>query len=183
MGISAFLRSLFCQSNKTTVNIKEEATSDVASSFDLPYEISNQENIARYVFSPINVNTKNNTLKNNCLKPPTGYDEISVNRYDYTENSFLKKLGLEMQNPKKEFYGLAIFKAETITENNFELIYTPIAVTNKFHSDIKIGYFVEKDVELPSEINEKIRNILKKTKLFEDSDTTTSDWVGDEVKL
>jgi hypothetical protein len=183
VGILAFFRSLFYQSNKTTENIEIGATLDVASSFELPLDIANEENIARYIFSPINVNPKNNNLKNNCFKPPPGYDEISVNRYDYTDESFLKNLGLEMQNPMKEFYGLAIFKAESIFENDFQLIYTPIPVKNKFHSDIKIGYVVEKDVELPAEINEKIRNILKKTKLFKDTDISTCKWVGDEIKL
>ncbi len=66
-----------------------------------------------------------------------------------------------MQNPKKEFYGLAIFKAETIFENDFGLIYTPIPITNKFHSDIKIGDVLEKDVELPAEINEKDKKHTK----------------------
>lgn len=183
MGILTFLKNLFYQSDKNSENnTKESERKALDSIFMLPTEINNEEKIARYIFSPINVNEKNNNLKTNCLKPPTGYDEVSVNRFDYTDASFLKNLGLKMQNPKKEFYGLAIFKAETIVENHFDLIYTPIKITNQFHSDIKIGYVVEKDVELPAEINEKIRNILKKTQFFKDSNIDTPIWVGEEIK-
>lgn len=183
MRILAFLKTLFCQCSKNAESFQEEVEQEEASSFSLPSDISYEENIARYIFSPINVNEKNNNLKNNCLKPPTGSDEVSVNRFDYTDESFLKNLGLEMQKPNKEFYGLAFFKAQLVIENNFDLVYTPIPSVNEFHSDIKIGYVVERDVELPAEINEKIRNIIKNTKLFKDTNTDTSNWIGDEIRL
>lgn len=178
MKIFKCLKSIFRQSNRNLDN------SQIAKDFvDLPYDIANSENIARFIFSPINVNPKNNNLKSNCLKPPAGYDEISVNRYDFTNANFLKNVALEMQAPKKDFYGLAMFRAESIRESNFDIIYTPIENTNPFHSDIKIGYTVEKEVELPAEISAQIRNILKKTKLFKDTDSSTKDWVGEELKL
>lgn len=182
MKILAFLKTLFCRYNKDIESFQEEVEQEVASSFSLPSDISCEENIARYIFSPFNVN-KNNDLKPSCLKPPTGCDEVSVNRFDYTNESFLKNLGLEMQKPNKEFYGLAIFKAQSVIENDFDLVYTPIHDVNEFHSDIKIGYVVERDVELPAEINEKIRNIIKSTKLFKDTSTDTSTWIGDEIVL
>ncbi|HMR87801.1 MAG TPA: hypothetical protein PKD51_06590 [Saprospiraceae bacterium] len=151
--------------------------------FDLSQTIADSENIARFIFSPINVNPTSNKLKPNCLKPPTGLDEVSVNRFDYTDENFLKSTGLQMQNPKKLFYGLAIMRAKNIRDNNFDIVYSPIKYSNIYHSDIKIGYFVEKDVELPAEISAKIRNILNETKLFVDKDTSQSIWVGDEIKL
>lgn len=180
MKILKYLKNLFLPFNRRNINDFENA--DPAVSL-LPKVIENEENIARFIFSPINVNLKNNNLKANCLKPPKGLDEVSVNRFDFTDGTFLKTVGLEMQNPKKAFYGLAIFTAKTIRDNNFDVIYTPIIDSNIYHSDIKIGYTVEKDVELPAEITAQIRNIIKKTKLFVDKDISQNQWVGDEIKL
>lgn len=149
----------------------------------IPREISDIENIARFIFSPINVNPKNDSLKPNCFKPPAGYDEVSVNRYDFTDENFLKTLALKMQAPKKDFYGLAMVKTNTIRENNFDVIYTPIDNTNPYHADVKIGYTVEKEVELPAEISFQIKEILKKTTLFKDTDSSTNIWMGSEIKL
>lgn len=138
---------------------------------DIPYEIDNKESIARFIFSPININVKTNKLKSNCLKPPVGSDEISVNRFDYADKPLLKKIATKMQSPQKNYYGLAIMNAGVIRENNFEIVYTPIKNKNPYHSDIKIGYIVEKDVELPAEISAQIREILKNTSLQKDLDT------------
>ena len=71
----------------------------------------------------------------------------TVGSYKGYEN-FLKKIALQMQAPKKEFYGLAMVKASTIRESNFKVVYTPIHNINPFHSDVKIGYTVEKDIYL-----------------------------------
>lgn len=118
MKVLKFLRDLFRLSKNQAVGDLDE-TKHIKQ--DLPIVVADSENIARFIFSPINVNPKNNNLKPNFLKPPTGLDEVSVNRYDYTDGSFLKTLGLQMQNPKKEFYGLAIFTAKSIRDNKFDL--------------------------------------------------------------
>lgn len=178
MKILKCLKNTFRLSNNkiSNLNIAENNT-------DLPRAISNEENIARFIFSPMNI-SNDGKPKPNCLKPPTGYDEISVNRFDYTSQDFLKNKGLEMQqNPNRNFHGLAIMKAQTIRDNTFEIIYTPIEKDNPFHSDIKIGYIVEKEIPLPAEINAKIREIIKNTTLFVDNDSSTSKWVGEEIKF
>lgn len=191
--ILKFLENLYRRFSRLLLNdnvkIQEGAMEPVAppSVDKLPYQISDDENIARFIFTPINVNPKNNKLKPNCLKPPPLSDEVSVNRYDFTDASFLKELGLRMQNPKKEFYGLAMFSTLTIRSNNFDILYSPIEPPNQpenlFHADIKIGHIVEPEVELPAEISKQIRDILHETTLFVDRDTSTSVWVGDDINL
>lgn len=177
MRIFSCLKNLFRQSKENLVN------SHSADHINIPRDISDDENIARFIFSPINVNPKNDNLKSNCFKPPAGSDEVSVNRYDFTDENFLKLLALKMQAPKKEFYGLAMVKANSIRENKFDLIYTPIENTNPYHADVKIGYTVEKEVELPAEISFQIKELLKKTTLFKDNDSSTDRWTGSEIKL
>ena len=177
MKIFNCLKNIFRQSKENSNDFHPVADNNI------PREISDTENIARFIFSPINVNPKNDNLKPNCFKPPAGNDEVSVNRYDFTNKNFLKKIALQMQAPKKEFYGLAMVKASTIRESNFKVVYTPIHNINPFHSDVKIGYTVEKDVELPAEISFQIRNILKNTILFKDSDNSIDNWIGDEIRF
>jgi hypothetical protein len=99
------LKNIFRQSKENSNDFHPVADNNI------PREISDTENIARFIFSPINVNPKNDNLKPNCFKPPAGNDEVSVNRYDFTNENFLKKIALQMQAPKKEFYGLAMVKA------------------------------------------------------------------------
>lgn len=182
MKILAYFQNIFLRfKSKKNIPIVNDLSSK--QEFLLPIYIGDEENIARFIFSPINVNENNNTLKSNCYKPPPGSDEVSVNRFTYTDESFLKSKGLEMQNPKKHFYGLAICTALAVRENNFDVTYSPIPNFNQFHADIKIGYVVERDVELPAEISAKIRSLLKQTKLFVDRNVADSNWVGDEIIL
>lgn len=176
MKILNYLKNIFQKSDKS-----EDFSNGVYDCHKLPHNISDEENIARFVFSPINVNPKNNKLKLNCFKPPPGLDEISVNRYDYTKASFLKSLALEMQTDKKEFFGLGMVKANKIRENKFDVVYTPLE-SNPYHSDIKIGYTAVENEELPAEISHKLRKVLEETKLFIDRNTTNNEWLGDEIK-
>ncbi|WP_407477067.1 hypothetical protein [Elizabethkingia anophelis] len=193
MKILQLLKSIFLPfkkllDNNLDLNTKQGASKDIAPCADiLPSKIADNENIARFIFSPININLKKNTLKTNCFKPPNYYDEISVNRYDYTSASFLKTLALLMQNPSKDFYGLAIFQSLTVRKNSFDIVHTPIeppaSPINPFHSDIKIGHIVQPDEELPAEISKKIRDILKETTLYKDTNTAIQEWIGDNITL
>ena len=158
MKIFNCLKNIFRQSKENSNDFHPVADNNI------PREISDTENIARFVFSPINVNPKNDNLKPNCFKPPAGSDEVSVNRYDFTNVDFLKSLALDMHSPVKDFYGLAIVRALNVRENKFDLIYTPIENTNPYHADVKIGYTVEKEVELPAEIANRCVN--KKCKII-----------------
>ena len=85
MKIFNCLKNIFRQSKENSNDFHPDADNNI------PREISDTENIARFIFSPINVNPKNDNLKPNCFKPPAGNDEVSVNRYDFTNENFLKK--------------------------------------------------------------------------------------------
>lgn len=152
----------------------------------LPDEINDTEKIARFIFSPINLNSKGN-LKSNLYKPPPGLDEISVNRLDYTNADYLKSIALKMQQPEnlRSYFGLGIITTIDIRNSGTDVIYTPIIKStttiekNIFHSDIKIGYVVKKGEELPAEINKKIQNLIKNTRLFKDFTPQEISWGGD----
>lgn len=191
MKILKFLKNLFHRfKDNSFKNLKtnQGAIDIIAPSMDRLHDIiDDDENIARFIFSPININLKKQSLKPNCFKPPNHLDEISVNRYSHTNASFLKKIGLTMQkeSPKKEFYGLALFKSIIVKQNTFDILYTPIEPprepVNMYHSDIKIGHIVVPGEELPAQISEKIRDIIKHTILYKDDNVGTPDWVGEII--
>lgn len=149
---------------------------------DLPQIITNQERIARNVFHPLNINPNTRRLKTNFLKPPKDSEDISVNRFDYTNASFLKKIGLSSQNPKykKLFFGIGIFKAQLVRDNHMDIIYSPLK-NNPYHADLKIGYKTERGKPLPAKIASRLKRIIKETHLYMDKNINSEEWTGDEI--
>ncbi len=163
---------------------KEENSIDPTETIDLPQEITDDEKISRFVFSPINVNPKTGKLKSNCYRPPSGYDEVSVNRLDFTNANFLKAIALKMQNSTRNYFGFGIINTIDIRNADSDIVYTPkneVSDYNPFHSDIKIGYTVISGEELPAEINNKIQKMIKSTRLYKDKNPELDDWTGDEL--
>jgi hypothetical protein len=163
---------------------KEDNSIDSVQTIELPQEISNEEKIARFVFSPINVNPKTGKLKANCYRPPSGYDEVSVNRLDFTDANFLKSIALKMQNINRNYFGFGVINTVDIRNSASDIVYTPkneLSDYNPFHSDIKIGYIVVAGEELPSEINNKIQKMTLSTRLYKDKNPELIDWTGDEL--
>lgn len=153
-------------------------------SLNIPSEISNTEKIARFIFSPINVNPSTGKLKSNCYKPPSGYDEVSVNRLDFTNADFLKSIALKMQNTNRNYFGIGVINAIDIRNSDSDVIYTPKTEPidyNPYHSDIKIGYTVITGEELPAEISNKIQKLVKSTRLYRDNNPELTPWTGNEL--
>lgn len=151
----------------------------------LPNNINDSEKIARSIFSPVNV-TKKGELKANAFRSPPLIDEVSVNRLDYTNATFLKKLSKQIENPnqKRNYFGFAILNAIEIREhNNADIIYSPISkpIENIFHADIKIGYIKKKGEELPAEISYEIKKMTEKSRFYIDPDLNSEEWLGNKL--
>ncbi len=149
----------------------------------LPSKVSNSEKIARAVYSPINF--KKGKLNNNFYKPPADSDEISVNRLDYTNPDFLKKLAINFENIEydRNYFGFSVLNASEIRSLNFDIEYSPIfkPLKNIYHSDIKINYTVEKGVPLPSELRLRLRELNKLSRVYEDRSPSSKQWMGDKL--
>ncbi|MGM8360998.1 hypothetical protein ACSV4D_03675 [Flavobacterium sp. ARAG 55.4] len=179
--LNYFLRLLKRFRKRTFVNLPVTVTTEAP---NIPSEISDSEKISRFIFSPINVNPNTGKLKSNCYKPPAGYDEISVNRLDFTNANFLKKIAIKMQNTNRNYFGFAVINALDIRKSDSDIIYTPKTEStdyNPYHSDIKIGYTVITGEELPAEISNKIQKLVKSTRLYKDNNPELSNWTGDEL--
>lgn len=151
----------------------------------LPLEFVSTEKIARSVFSPVNV-TKSDRLRTNIFKSPASIDEVSVNRLDYTNARYLKKLSKKNENiPKRNYFGFAILLKSEISKCDVEVVYSPILEPkdkiNTYHSDIKIGYIKEKGKEFPAEISYKIDKLIKACRFYKDPNPSTDNWKGKEL--
>lgn len=80
--------------------------------FDLiPDILGEDEKLVRIIFSPFHINKKNPTkLTPNAFRPPSGIDEVSVNRLSYTTANACKQHGKNMNSDFKAFFGLATIR-------------------------------------------------------------------------
>lgn len=149
----------------------------------IPDSFSNDEKIARSIFSPINLTKDLKSIKANAFKPPSGLDEISVNRLNYTTETFCKQISVQLQNPeyKKNYFGLGLLYVNEIYESDCDIVYTPLK-TNPSHSDIKIGYIPQKGEPLPGEFLKKTKNLANKARLFQDFNLDSDKWEGEPIK-
>ncbi len=151
----------------------------------LSSEIADTEKIARSVFSPVNV-TKSNTLRTNTYKSPANFDEVSVNRLDYTTANFLKKLSKKIAiPPKRNYFGFAILLKSEILQCGANVVYSPILEPEKdlniYHSDIKIGFIKKVGEELPAEANYKVSKLIEKSRFYKDPKPNAEYWTGDDL--
>lgn len=179
--LNYFLRLSKLFRKQSIINFPEIASTETP---NIPSEISDVEKITRFVFSPINVNPNTGKLKSNCFKPPSGYDEVSVNRLDFTSANFLKNIALKMHSTNRNYFGFGVINALDIRNSDSDIIYTPKTEStdyNPYHSDIKIGYTVITGEELPAEISNKIQKLVKSTRLYKDNNPELTNWTGDEL--
>lgn len=150
--------------------------------------IEEQEKIARSFFTPMNIHKSKKTLLNNTFRTPPNKDEVSVNRLDYTNLNFCKKVSKKIEQPqnKRSYFGIAIIKAKEIFNLDCDILYTPItepeSEINLFHSDIKIGYSPKKGVPLPSKYQFKINALTKAARLYVDPNPELENWCGDNLE-
>ena len=153
----------------------------------IPLFIEDKERIVRSIFSPINVNLKNHSLRTNAFKSPAEIDEVSVNRLDYSNADFCKSLSKKIEDPsnKRNYFGLAVLDTSEIRESKAEVIYSPIEnpeeYKNPYHSDIKVGYIREKGQEAAAEITYIVHELTEKARFYPDPFPELDDWKGSEL--
>lgn len=150
----------------------------------LPRDIGENEKLCRTIYSPINVADKGK-LRPNSFRTPSGKDEVSVNRLNFTSPTFCKIEAKRNQNPAiRNYYGFAILTQNEVLESDCETVYSPIThskAMNYFHADIKIGYIPAKGEELPSRFQKKVIDLTKKARFYVDPNIDSENWEGEEL--
>lgn len=151
----------------------------------LPEIIGDNEKIIRAIYSPINLHKNKTRLNNNFYRPPADSNEVSVNRFDFTDVVFMKELAKKFQKPESRriYFGFAMLDALEIRASQLEIIYSPLTepVINKFHADIIFEHTPKRGEQLPAEVSYKIRELTKKARFYEDPQPEHEDWSGDEL--
>ena len=156
------------------------------SHFQVSEKFEDDEKIVRSIYSPKNFHKTKGTLLPNAFRTPSDIDEVSVNRLNYTDANFCKKLSKENQTiGERDYFGLAILLKNEIDKSNCSIVYSPILdpieKVNLFHSDIKIGYIPKKGEELPSEISKKIKDLTELARFYKDPNPNSKEWNGEEL--
>ena len=136
---------------------------------EIPDCVEDIEIVVRVIFYPRNVTKDKKTLKANAFRSPSGIDEVSVIRLNYSNEDFCKQHGKNIQNPKdeREYFGLAKISCFNVRNIRADVVSTPLE-SNLAHADIKIGYICQKGEELPSVYRLKVDEMAKKAILYED---------------
>jgi len=155
---------------------------------NLPSHIGGQEKIVRSIFSPKNISKSSGTILPNAYRTRSEKDEVSVNRLDYTDANYCKKISktIEQPNYKKNYFGFGIHAAIDIRNTQSNVVYSPILEPkekfNIFHSDIKIGIIPEKGKQLPGQFQKKVNDLAKCARLYVDPNPESLNWDEQELK-
>lgn len=156
----------------------------------IPKNISLDERILRILFHPMNIKKTGNLIKPNSFKSPSGIDEVSTNRLDFTTFEFCKMHAKRIQNPteKRTYFGFAVLKNKEIIKAKAIVEFSPklFRYLNLTHSDIKIGHIRPVPVngigeELPSEFTLIIDELASNAKLYTDPNINSIEWLGDQL--
>lgn len=149
----------------------------------VPSTFDDDEIILRSIFSKMVLKDpkKPPGVRANAFNPyPREKGEISVNRLDYTDENFCKEWSKESINIDDEYHGFASIYCKIIRSTGADIEYTPLA-NNIVHSDIKLGYEVQKGEPLPTKVNQIKTDLAKKSTLHTDVCPLATEWCGGKI--
>lgn len=155
--------------------------------YPIPREVADGERIARSIYHPLYFKSNDRTkVLPIAYRPPYDKDEISVDRFDYSDIDSLKKAAVKRANPscRKNYFGFAVLIAREIREiRPCYLKYSPIlnqpnCEDNISHADIHIGYTIQKQVKIPSQINYIFEELSSKSMVYDDNNGPQDKWGG-----
>lgn len=187
MKISMFLEKIF--------NLfKKKSKKDTLPHLELISEdFKDEDRITRTIFSPINLKKKKKDVLNaNIFIPPYESEDLSVNRLDYTETNFIKRISKLIEQPDKlrKYHGISVLNVLQIKKAKADIVYTPTYINNDkvvdfpnpVHSDIKIGHIVVRGQTLPAHISLKIDELVSSSRVYVDPNPDEDVWNGAELK-
>lgn len=150
--------------------------------FDLiPDILGEDEKLVRIIFSPFHIDKKNPTkLTPNAFRPPSGIDEVSVNRLSYTTADACKQHGKRMNSDFKAFFGLATIRYSDVLASRAFARVSKLE-ENPAHADIYFGVILQKGEPAPAEINSALKELAMKARYFPDPDKESFEWLGNDI--
>ncbi len=153
---------------------------------DIPFQIADSERIARLLLCPQHVN-RSGSLKAAAFKPPPDSNEISVNRFEYSNENECKRQGLKLasgssiaSSQKPKFQGIALFLAQIVSDMpDCELQYAP-SRDNPAHANILYPFKTERGVPLTENQKKIVSIIVEACNLYLDESENPL-WAGEII--
>jgi hypothetical protein len=147
----------------------------------IPNILGEDEKLVRIIFSPFHIDKKNPTkLAPNAFRPPSGIDEVSVNRLSFTTADVCKQHGKAMNSDNKTFFGLASIRYSAVLEAKAFARVSKLE-NNQAHADIYFGIVLQKGEPAPAEINLALKELAAKAKYFPDPNKEPNNWLGEDI--
>ncbi len=147
----------------------------------VPDNFKEDEKLVRIIFSPFHIDKKNPTkITHIAFRSPSGIDEVSVNRLNFTTATFCKNQGQAMNSEAKTFSGLASIRHAIVLDLGAYVRITK-QETNPFHADIYYGIILQKGEPAPAELNLILKNLARKAYFYPDTHLNSNNWEGEDV--
>lgn len=164
----------------------------------IPIQIDGEERIMRTIFSPANVNEKDNKLRSNFMKPPSCPDEddptitsnkLSSTRFDYAGMEFCRAHARNHQSaPRRHYWGFGQFVVRELTAPQIIgdkkyccVMQNKPAPDNPAHANIVLGFREEAGKTLDSQLSDYFKQLTKSAKVLQDPQPESLMWVGEQV--
>lgn len=148
---------------------------------NIPNILGEDEKLVRIIFSPFHIDKKNPTqLTPNAFRPPSGIDEVSVNRLSFTNADVCKQHGKSMNSDKKTFFGLASIRYSAVLAANVFARVSKLE-DNPSHADIYFGTILQKGEPAPANINIALKELAAKARYFPDPNKDADTWLGEDI--
>jgi hypothetical protein len=148
---------------------------------NIPNVLEEDEKLVRLIFSPFHIDKKNpSKLTPNAFRPPSGIDEVSVNRLFYTTADACKQHAKSMNSDNKTFFGLASIRYTAVLESNAFARVSKLD-NNPSHADIYFGVILQKGEPAPAEINLALKELAAKARYFPDPNIVSGAWLGEDI--
>lgn len=139
------------------------------------------EKLVRIIFSPFHIDKKNpSKITHIAFRSPSGIDEVSVNRLNFTTATFCKNQGQAMNSLAKTFSGLATIRHKVVIDLG-AFVRISKQVDNPFHADIYYGIILQKGEPAPAELNLKMKDLARLAFFYPDTNPNSVEWEGDDV--
>ena len=143
--------------------------------------LGEDEKLVRTIFSPFHIDKRNPTkLTPSAFRPPSGIDEVSVNRLSYITANACKRHGKSMNSDFKTFFGLSTIRYTDVLASRAFARASKLE-ENPAHADIYFGVILQKGEPAPAEMNSVLKELATKARYFPDPNKESLEWLGDDI--
>jgi hypothetical protein len=156
----------------------------------MPVHVSDDERIARAIYSPHHLDKKKKRLKHQAYDPTPKTDEISVMRFEHMGIRLCKRKAKSIENPahKKVYRGFAVLRTKAVRTSDMDVVDSRKLFCG--HADIKLLMpelqMLEPGEPLPAEAGKRLKDLkdalLGASNYVPDPNPEDATWRGNKLE-